>query len=727
MAVRLAILSYCLVIPGRALVRWLGVQTTSRIDAILIVVILSLSSVSAAVTLLLFANLYFRVVLVVLLLCPAVFLIWSRLRQPRLPPPAAAPAIHRGNAERAVLAVVGIFLCVYFVDALTSPAGGWDGLVTWGKWAADWGGRSGSRDYIVGGSPQLVPRLLSVLYKLDGTSRQVLPLDAFVSHAFAVLATAWFVLACVRLANLLGLPSWPLLLLSFGSLTFREQIGSGAVDVPLAAGTVTLLALFAGVRNGEWRATRGAWTVLGAAMFVCIFTKLTGAFALAALAGMALPGALQDRTRNEARQLLLALTLALVAIAPFAVEQRLAESRARYGRSDPADVNVPTGGMARLAPDDVDPPDRRVPLATGPKTAVRGFWDSYEVPDVLRWPLSALLVALFAAGAVRRNLRGLAVVVSLYALAWLAWSSHDQRNLFLALPLIAAIAATGAAGATARVPNTLRLLLLAVVLGTFVASSGAGLLRDGQAMVTTMVVGSSSLAGRVAMMPQDAAERPPFFFPPYADVYRYISALTHRTGAGHVFASSPLFRFYENGVFTLFDWPEGLSRSGDVFAGHDRHRPDDSESWVLLAAPGWHRVWLREELQDVAIPSPESANKAGLTGSTEVMIETGPFDFDNGLVAWQVTVADAYADSHIAAAFVASDPRSIDTDLSSTTVEKDERQQLVRYSGMVALKAGTIVEPGAVRVGVRVSGPPVQIVAFKLSRRRGDGHRPGMQ
>ncbi len=677
-------------------------------------------------TLLLLAHAYFRPVLIVVLLCPAAVLMLSRRGLPGEPPVAAAPPVKRDYVERAILAAVAVFLCVYLLDALTSPAGGWDGLVTWGKWTADWGRRSASGDYAVGGYPQLVPRFLSVLYKLDGTSLQVLPLDTFVIHGFGVAAAAWLVLASARLARLLALPSWPLVLLSFGSLTFREQIGSGSVDVLLAAATVTLLALFLALRKGEWNARRGAWTVLGAAMFVCLFTRVTGLFALAAVAGAALSVG-GERAHAERRQLLLGVALALAAIAPFVVEQGLAESRSRHAQPRPDELNIPAGDMARVLAADSDQVSHGEPLAMRPKAAVLRFWSDYAAPDVLRWPLSALLVILFAAGAMRRDLRGLAVVVSLYAVVWLAWSSYDQRSLFLALPLVGAIAATGAVRLASRWGRPLILSLLAVVIGAFVVISGAGLLKDAQARLKATFSGPASILLRLAMMPQGPAGRPPFFFPRYTEVYRYVSTLARRTNAQHVFATSLLFRFYENGVFTLFNWPAGLSLAGDVFAGHDGRRPDDSESWVLVAAPGWHRVWLREQLQDMPIPTPGAAGPPGATGDTELMIETGPFDYDNGVVTWQVTTAEVPPASQVVAAFDASDPQSIDTELTTTTVDHEPSQSTTRYAGLIVLKAGIYQPSGSLRVGIRASGPPVQILSFKLSRRRGDGHRPQVE
>ena len=68
------------------------------------------------------------------------------------------------------------------------------------------------------------------------------------------------------------------------------------------------------------------------------------------------------------------------------------------------------------------------------------------------------------------------------------WSSYDQRNLFLALPLIGAIAAAGTARLTSRSGPVL-LSLLAVLLGMFVVLAGGGLLKDAQARLKAMAGG----------------------------------------------------------------------------------------------------------------------------------------------------------------------------------------------------------------------------------------------
>ena len=158
--------------------------------------------------------------------------------------------------NRAVLAAAAVFLAVYLVDAWTSPITWWDGLASWGKWAADWGRRTSSAHYVTGAYPQLVPRLASVMYKIAGAHSDILPLDFFALHGFYVLFAAWFVLAAVRLSQLLEAPAWPVVLAGLGSMQFREHTGAGTVDVLVTATIVTLLALYLGLRRSDWSARR---------------------------------------------------------------------------------------------------------------------------------------------------------------------------------------------------------------------------------------------------------------------------------------------------------------------------------------------------------------------------------------------------------------------------------------------------------------------------------------
>ena len=111
-------------------------------------------------------------------------------------------------------------------------------------------------------------------------------------------------------------------------------------------------------------------------------------------------------------------------------------------------------------------------------------------------------------------------------------------------------------------------------------------------------------------------------------------------------------------------------------------------------------------MQDVPIPAmlPDSRGQPGATDSGEVMIATSPFDFDYaGLVAWQVIAAAAPA-PQMEPAFDTRDP-VIRRDSHVGERGEGRGPAVDPVLGIVALKAGTFAEPGAVRVGIRVLGP----------------------
>ena len=109
------------------------------------------------------------------------------------------------------------------------------------------------------------------MYKLTGAHSDILPLDFFALHGVYVLFAVWFLIAAIRLTQLLELPAWPVILLCLGSRLFREHAATGTVDVLVCAGITTLLALYLGLRQGTWTARREP-LVLGGAAFAMIFT-----------------------------------------------------------------------------------------------------------------------------------------------------------------------------------------------------------------------------------------------------------------------------------------------------------------------------------------------------------------------------------------------------------------------------------------------------------------------
>ena len=146
---------------------------------------------------------------------------------------------------------------VYLLDAWTSPITWWDGLASWGKWAADWGRRTSSAHYVVGGYPQLVPRLVSVMYKLTGAHSALLPLDFFALHGFFVLFAAWFLLAG-------GQADAPAQTAGMAGRARGSRVRCSSASTPVPARWTSwsvrwlrrLLALYFGLRRGTWRARR---------------------------------------------------------------------------------------------------------------------------------------------------------------------------------------------------------------------------------------------------------------------------------------------------------------------------------------------------------------------------------------------------------------------------------------------------------------------------------------
>ena len=290
--------------------------------------------------------------------------------------------------DRAVVVAAVGFLLVYLFDAWTSPITWWDGLASWGKWAADWGRRTSSAHYVVGGYPQLVPRIVSVMYKLTGAHSDLLPLDFFALHGFYVLFAAWFLLAAVRLTQVLRMPAWPVVLAGLGSIQFREHAGAGTVDVLVCALVTTLLALYFGLRSGTWGARREA-LVLGGAAFAVIFTKWTGGVGLLLLwlLDLALrrdPLLSPARTASLTRSVRHALSIAALGMLPFVVEQGVSELRIGRWEPDPFEMNISLRQIPTLLSTDANVVYRGGDAGVRAGLVQLRFWNSYDVPATLR-------------------------------------------------------------------------------------------------------------------------------------------------------------------------------------------------------------------------------------------------------------------------------------------------------------------------------------------------------
>src|SRR5436190_19417768 len=113
-ALRIALVMYCVAVPGWAFLSHVGFSSRSWIDYLIAGAAAGSAITSLTVTLLLLAGVYTRPVAVVLLLAAAVW-----LRRPSRPSPQPSvserlrPAPSVSPVDRAVLSAVAVFLVVY--------------------------------------------------------------------------------------------------------------------------------------------------------------------------------------------------------------------------------------------------------------------------------------------------------------------------------------------------------------------------------------------------------------------------------------------------------------------------------------------------------------------------------------------------------------------------------------------------------------------------------------
>ncbi len=723
LALRAGLLVYCLVVPGWAVLRAVRFETASKLDRSLACLAAGAAATSLTVTTLLLVGLYFRPAALLLLLTPLAFLVWSYARPRPVVLPSAtqelsSPPVALGREpegaidpiDRAVIVAAAGFLAIYLLDAWTSPITWWDGLASWGKWAADWGRRTSSAHYVVGGYPQLVPRIVSVMYKLTGAHSDLLPIDFFALHGVYVLFAVWFLLAAIRLTRLLGLPAWPVVLAGLGSMQFREHAAAGTVDVLVCAMVATLLALYFGLRRGTWTASHG-WLVLGAAAFAAVFTKWTGGIALLLLVildrasdrGVPVPA---ERTGFLRRTVYRALGVAAVGMLPFLVEQGISELRIGTWQSDPFEVNISLRQIPTLLSTDAEIVYRGGNAGARAGLVQLRFWNSYDVPATLRSAFTLFLFVCLAASVFTWFGRATIPLLAAYGAIWLYWSSYDQRNIFGLLPVLALCATFGARRLWELRPRLLWANGVAVAAGLFLVLAGGGLLKDAQARIASVTRGDRALPARLAAMRGGVPEKVALFYPQLQADYRFISALESRTNPAHVLITYPLFRFFSRGAHALSLWPYDLVTPGDIFAGHEYHTPPPDPRWILLARHQSNRVWLR--VAGLRPVTARAATNHAEPGTTRMLYDVQPVDLGpGGFVVYQASVKDGT--SRLSAVFEAASDASIDADLTSTICDAPNHAATERRcSGIVALTPAAVApySGGQIKVGFETDGDP---------------------
>jgi hypothetical protein len=712
LALRVGLLVYCLVIPGWALLRAAGFASVGKLDRLIACLAAGAAVTSLTVTTLLLVGIYYRPLLVLILLTPAAYLFWSRHSVRAIERSAVVPPTDRpfDPIDRAVIVAALGFLAVYLVDAWTSPITWWDGLASWGKWAADWGRRTSSAHYVVGGYPQLVPRLVSVMYKLTAAHSDVLPLDFFALHGVYVLFALWFLLAAIRLAALIEMPAWPIVLTCLGSIQFREHSAAGTVDVLVCALVTTLIALYLGLRRGTWQA-RHETAVLGAAAAALLFTKWTGGIGLVLLvlidraARRAFPIA-PAREARLSRQVLRAVAIAFLAMVPFLIEQGASEARIGQWQSDPFEVNISVRQMPTLLSTDANVVYRGGDTKVQAGLIQLRFWNNYDVPASLRTAFTAFLLLCVAASATTWFGRAVLLPLLAYLVVWLFWSSYDQRNIFVILPVLGLVASFGAARLWTLLPPLIWRNGVAVMGGLFLVLAGGGLMKDAQARIASLTR-DRPLATRLHAMRGTTAEKVAVFYPHLDHDYRFMAALAQRTNAPHVLVTSPLFRFFDRGAHALSLWPYERVQSGDVFAGHEWHAPPADPRWVLVARGTTHRIWVRvPEMSDVAA----RVETSGAEGLHRVAHGVDRAELgEDGFIVWRATVR---GDATATTALNAIEGVAVDQTLVSSACEPPvSGTDGFSCSGIVALTPEGLptYREGSLAVGVMTAAAPERV------------------
>lgn len=698
LAFRVGLLLYAVVVPGLAVLRLAGFASASKLERVLACLAAGAAATSLTVTTLLLAGIYYRPLLVALLLLPLGFLVWDRVRSrhqagaSRIPssdaPRDTAAAIDA--IDRAVIVAAAAFLAVYLIDAWTSPITWWDGLASWGKWSADWGRRTSSLDYVVGGYPQLVPRIVSVMYKITGAHSALLPIDFFALHGVFVLLAAWFLIAAVRLSRLLGMPAWPVVLAGLGSIQFREHAAAGTVDVLVCAMVMSLLALYFGLRRGTWTA-RSEAAILGAAVFAAIFTKWTAGIGILFLlvlhraARSPFPLA-PERAEELGRVVKRSLVFAALGMLPFLVEQGVSELRIGKWEPDPFEVNISLRQIPTLLSTDAEIVYRGGDAGVRAGLLQLRFWNSYDVPATLRLGFTGLLGLCLLASLRTWFGRAVLPILVVYGAIWLYWSSYDQRNIFGLLPVLALAASYGAAWLWRARPQFVWANALAVGAGLFLVLAGGGLLKDMQARAASLTRGDRPLAARVAAMRGTIGDKVALFYPTLDKDYRLVAGLSGRTGAAHVLVTYPMFRFFERGAHALSLWPFERVQPGDIFASHEYHTPPPDPRWVLLARQPGYRVWINvTSMEQVSLgPRQEDAGRAAGLRYALPAAAVG----SNGLVVWR---AESPWNAGLPIVSHSARPGLVDESLTSSACDTPGAKPVVlTCSGVVVLSADAI-------------------------------------
>ena len=706
-------------VPGLAILGWTRFRSTSRLDALLACVSSGFAWTGFCVYVLLLCNGYTKLTAALILLLPAAAVTrgWRALVSSAVP--AAGPALSR--ADLAVAGIAGAVLLAWFVDAATSPILGWDGSITWDKWAADWGRRQHLYGYMLGGYPQLMPMFASVLYKLTGTALRPLPLEQFVLHSLHPLFAFVVLGAVIRLCQLLRAPAWPALALVFSNAVLQGQLTSGSADLLLTGFAAAALALQVAYLRGACDSRFGIAAVIGPALFGVFFTKANGFwYVLVPLSfycfGRTLQRDVVPLAPLRGRALASSVLLPVLACVPFYVTQF---SGTDLEQLNPREVNLSASAMIpalqRVTAESYH--RQSVPERLG--TAADRMLEAMPVGPAWSLVLAVPLVVLMVASSRTRVGVTLMAPAVIGMAMWFQLSSYDLRNALFLLPIAGVLLSLGTREAARVAGGALRGRLLIGVTSIAISVIGAAGLV---AHITTLrdSMGATALSRRVRAMQAGVDARISLYYPDQWPVYAFVRSLPITPRATNILATTVLYRWFESGAYALSYWPvRQWSRSGDVFVGISHHRPPAGDDWTLLRA-GAFNIWVLDRtmqcvpgssLRDRAVES-HVITSAASAQEPDGLSRLVAYDLEHrGLqqgsyVVWRAAVDRRGEAGRVGAGYRVYDANVVDTTRTSLAVETTGTDaNTIFVSGLLTFAGPTSSNlADAVLVGAAVDG-----------------------
>jgi len=596
----LAVAVYAMTVPGLCLLRKARVGSLNAVDQLLAAVLVSTAYTGMSVYLSLLLGVYRPWAAVLFLLAPVVALLPGRKMQRNegqwSPPVRSGNFSALGAVDRVAVIAVSVSLTVTFVDAVTSPITWWDGYIVWDKWAVDWAERGHLWKYMLGGYPQLLPFLSSVVYLLAGGAQEVLPIQAFALHAVHVMLGGIVLVASLRLASLLALPAWPLVFMWFGNRTFRSSLLTGAADMLLWAVLTCAVALVVSLVRGQLKGRWAPGLVVVASVFTVSFAKATGILCLAFIGAFyAIAVRLPGRSETvRARSLLKYSFAGLCLWCSFYVQQVFTELLLQPQEVDVRGVNFSLRSMQSVLAAAARAQTDTTSFGSLFLASVRRIAADYSLTTLLGCVCLAGLGILSVVSLTRREGRCLALAVAAYGAVWFLTAPYDTRNLLPALVAVGPVLVYGWRAAVGRGPLGGAKRALAIgVLSCCCVFCAHGWLREDALRLTTLGHSSQSLRERWQAMRGSADDRIRLYFAGSYEDYQFLKTLPLARKSAHIVATDHLYRFFRNGSYGLCHWPWVHGRPGDLYVS-SAHRPPNEEQWALIKAPNVENrgVWV---------------------------------------------------------------------------------------------------------------------------------------